>query len=270
MSLRPGSRFGAYEIHSALGAGAMGEVYRGRDTKLHRSVAIKILRDGLAGDPAHLARLQREAQLLASLNHPHIAAIYGLEESEGAHALVLELVEGETLAARIANGPLPIEEALSIARTDRRGTGRRARARDRASRSEARQRQIARRRCRQGARFRNREVGGTSRRSGPVGPHAHRRGSHRTRSDGGHSRLHGARTGEREIGGQALRHLGIRLCPVRDADRPASVRRQGGRRRPRRRADARSRLVATAAAVAALDPRVAATLPGARSTRAPR
>ncbi|HEX2463379.1 MAG TPA: protein kinase, partial [Thermoanaerobaculia bacterium] len=115
MSLAPGTRFGDFEIRSMLGAGAMGDVYRGLDRKLNRSVAIKLLRGELAADPAHLARLNREAQLLASLNHPHIAAIYGLAESDGAHALVLELVEGETLAARIATGPLPIEEAISIA-----------------------------------------------------------------------------------------------------------------------------------------------------------
>jgi serine/threonine-protein kinase len=93
----------------------MGEVYRGLDRSLNRNVAIKLLRRELANDASHLARLKREAQLLASLNHPHIAAIYGLAESDGTHALVLELIEGQTLAARLAAGPLPIEAALSIA-----------------------------------------------------------------------------------------------------------------------------------------------------------
>ena len=116
MPLVPGSRFGAYEIVSALGVGGMGEVYRGRDAKLHRDVAIKVLREDLRGGPVALARLAREAQVLASLNHPHIAAIYGVEESAGGSALVLELVEGETLADRIARGPFPLEEALAIAR----------------------------------------------------------------------------------------------------------------------------------------------------------
>jgi serine/threonine-protein kinase len=116
MPLAPGTLFGEFEIRSALGAGAMGEVYRGLDRKLNRNVAIKLLRRELAGDASHLARLKREAQLLASLNHPHIAAIYGLAESDGTHALVLELVEGDSLAARLAGGALSIEQALSIAR----------------------------------------------------------------------------------------------------------------------------------------------------------
>src|ERR1700694_142769 len=116
MPLTPGSRLGPYEILSALGAGGMGEVYRARDTKLGRDVALKILPDTFAADPERLARFQREAQVLASLNHPHIGAIYGLEESDGVRALVLELVEGPTLADRIAQGPIPVDEALPTAR----------------------------------------------------------------------------------------------------------------------------------------------------------
>jgi serine/threonine-protein kinase len=94
----------------------MGEVYRGRDTKLHRDVALKILPEVFAADPERLARFQREAQVLASLNHPNIAAIYGLEEADGVRALVLELVEGATLADRIAHRPLALDEALPIAK----------------------------------------------------------------------------------------------------------------------------------------------------------
>ena len=116
MTLAPGTRLGPYEILSPLGAGGMGEVYRARDSKLNREVAIKVLPDLFASDPERLARFQREAQVLASLNHPNIAHIHGLEESGGARALVLELVEGETLAERIANGPIPVDEALGIAR----------------------------------------------------------------------------------------------------------------------------------------------------------
>src|SRR6266576_1126927 len=112
MALSPGTRLGAYEIVSAIGAGGMGEVYRARDTRLQRDVAIKVLPDLFAADPERLARFEREAQVLASLNHPHIAAIYGLEEAGGVRALVLELVEGETLADRIAHGPIPLDEAL--------------------------------------------------------------------------------------------------------------------------------------------------------------
>jgi len=116
VSIGIGSRIGPYEIVSALGAGGMGEVYRARDTKLNRDVAIKVLLPAVANDPDRLARFSREAQVLASLNHPNIAHIHGLEESNGVTALVMELVEGEDLSQRIARGPMPIDEALPIAR----------------------------------------------------------------------------------------------------------------------------------------------------------
>jgi eukaryotic-like serine/threonine-protein kinase len=116
MSLAPGVRLGPYEIVGPLGAGGMGEVYRARDTRLNRDVAIKILPALFANDVDRLARFTREAQLLASLNHPHIATIHGLEEAAGVRALVLELVDGPTLADRIAEGPIPLNEALRIAR----------------------------------------------------------------------------------------------------------------------------------------------------------
>ena len=106
MTLSPGTKVGPYEVVAPLGAGGMGEVYRARDTKLQRDVAIKVLPDAVAADPDRLARFEREAQVLAALNHPHIAAIYGLEEVRDGvdRALVLELVEGPTLADRIAQG----------------------------------------------------------------------------------------------------------------------------------------------------------------------
>ena len=136
MALTPGTRLGPYEVVALIGRGGMGEVYRARDTKLGRDVALKILPDAFMHDPERLARFQREAQVLASLNHPNIAAIYGLEEADGIRALVLELVEGPTLAERIsgvasdfsrtASGPaeagphkesgLPLDETLRIAR----------------------------------------------------------------------------------------------------------------------------------------------------------
>jgi serine/threonine-protein kinase len=116
MSLQRATRVGHYEITAKLGEGGMGEVYRAQDSKLQREVAIKMLPLDLAADPERLARFEREAKLLASLNHPNIAAIYGLEESGGVRALVMELVEGPTLAERIARGPLQLEEALAIAR----------------------------------------------------------------------------------------------------------------------------------------------------------
>src|SRR3989441_563893 len=114
MALTPDTRLGPYEIVGPLGGGGMGEVYRARDTRLGRDVAIKALPPTFAADPARLSRFRREAQTLASLNHPNIAAIYGLEEAAGAPHLVLELVEGETLAARLARGALPPSEALAL------------------------------------------------------------------------------------------------------------------------------------------------------------
>ena len=114
--ITPGTRLGTYEVMSALGAGGMGEVYRARDTRLGRDVALKILPPLFSQNPERLARFEREAQLLAALNHPHIGAIYGLEKSSDTHFLVLELVEGDTLATRIAAGALPLGEAMRIAR----------------------------------------------------------------------------------------------------------------------------------------------------------
>ena len=116
MSLTPGTRIGIYEVTGSLGAGGMGEVYRARDTRLDRDVALKVLPEAFTSDPDRLARFEREAKVLASLNHPNIGSIHGLEEADGVRALVLELVEGPTLADRIAGGPIPIEDALPIAR----------------------------------------------------------------------------------------------------------------------------------------------------------
>src|SRR5687767_2453318 len=114
MTLVPGTKHGPYEIVAPLGAGGMGEVYRARDSRLHRDVAIKALPSSLSNDPERLGRFQREARLLAALNHPNVAAIYGLEEAGGSPYLVMECVEGETLAAKLAAGPLPVEDALGV------------------------------------------------------------------------------------------------------------------------------------------------------------
>ncbi|MCH8203759.1 MAG: protein kinase, partial [Candidatus Hydrogenedentes bacterium] len=141
MALKSGSRLGVFEIGGILGAGAMGEVYRARDTKLGREVAIKVLPEAFAKDPERLARFEREAQMLAALNHPNIGALYDFQTGRASvpasredagenaargyarppetdapeiHFLVLELVEGETLAVRIARGPMPVDEALPI------------------------------------------------------------------------------------------------------------------------------------------------------------
>src|SRR5438270_1194247 len=131
MRVTPGTRLGSYEVIGLLGAGGMGEVYRARDTKLRRDVALKILPPLFAADPDRCTRFTREAHVLASLNHPHIASIYGIEEAEGVTALVLELVEGPTLAERLERSedrslhatrrggpsgqPMEIDEALKIA-----------------------------------------------------------------------------------------------------------------------------------------------------------
>src|SRR5688572_18059379 len=116
-----GRRLGVYEVHELLGAGGMGEVYRARDTRLQRDVAIKVLPGAVAGDPDRLARFEREAQVLASLSHPGIATIYGVEDGPAeaggtVRAIVMELVDGETLAERIAHGPVTVDEALRVAR----------------------------------------------------------------------------------------------------------------------------------------------------------
>ncbi|HEY3217442.1 MAG TPA: protein kinase [Candidatus Eisenbacteria bacterium] len=116
MTFAPGTKLGPYEILEPLGAGGMGEVYRARDPRLSREVAIKALPDAFAADPDRLARFEREARLLASLSHPHVAAIHGVEESGGDRFLILELVQGETLEARLARGALPLDEALEVGR----------------------------------------------------------------------------------------------------------------------------------------------------------
>src|SRR5262250_1235465 len=122
MALSAGFRVGLYDVLSPIGAGGMGEVYRAKDTKLGRDVALKILPASFTNDPERVARFRREAQVLASLNHPHIAQIYGLEEAspsassgQAVQFLVLELVDGESLDKRIARGPIPVDETLALA-----------------------------------------------------------------------------------------------------------------------------------------------------------
>src|SRR6185503_440999 len=116
MPIGLGSRIGPYEITALIGEGGMGKVWRAHHTGLKRDDALKVLPDAFASDPDRLARFQREAQVLASLNHPNIAHVHGLEQADGVQALVMELVEGPTLADRIAQGPIPVDEALPIAK----------------------------------------------------------------------------------------------------------------------------------------------------------
>ncbi len=115
MPLHPGTRLGPYEITAQIGVGGMGEVYRATDTTLNRQVAVKVLPESLASDAERIARFERDAKTLASLNHPNIAQIYGFEKSSGVHAHVMELVEGPTLENRIAQGAIPVDEALPVA-----------------------------------------------------------------------------------------------------------------------------------------------------------
>jgi len=115
VALSPGARLGPYEIVSALGAGGMGQVYQARDTRLDRSVAIKVLAGDIAGDPDRRARFEREARAVAALDHPHICGIYDVGAVDGTHYLVMPHLEGQTLAARLEHGPLPLDHALTIA-----------------------------------------------------------------------------------------------------------------------------------------------------------
>jgi hypothetical protein len=159
LALTPGSRLGVYEVTAQIGEGGMGQVYRETDTTLGRQVAIKILPEAFAADPERMARFEREAKTLASLNHPHIVAIHAVEKSAGMHALVMELVEGDDLSQRIARGAIPLDEALPIA-ADRERARSRARAGDHPSRSEAGQHQSARGRHGEGSRLWPREGAG--------------------------------------------------------------------------------------------------------------
>ena len=158
-SVLTGRRLGAFEVQERIGVGGMGEVYRAHDTKLGRDVAIKILPSHFTSDPDRLARFEREARVLASLNHPHIGAIYGLEDADGVRALVLELVEGETLADRIARGPMPVQRRADHRATDRGRARRGAREGHRPPRSEAGQHQDHARWCREGPRLRSGQGG---------------------------------------------------------------------------------------------------------------
>ena len=124
MPLSAGTSLGHYDVTSLLDEGGMGQVWQATDTQLNRQVALKILPDAFAADPDRLARFTREAQILATLNHPNIAAIHGIEEAEGTRALVLELVEGPTLADRFSKGAIPLAQALPIAKQIARRAGR--------------------------------------------------------------------------------------------------------------------------------------------------
>ena len=138
MSLASGTKLGPYEIESPLGAGGMGEVYRARDTRLDRTVAVKILPSHLSSNPEAKQRFEREARTISSLNHPHICVLHDVGSQDGTDYLVMEYVQGETLDSRLQKGPLPVKQALECGDTDLRRTGEGAPRRHRTSRSQAR------------------------------------------------------------------------------------------------------------------------------------
>ena len=197
-------------------------------------------RSAFALDPDRLARFQREAQVLASFNHPNIAAIYGFEEADGVHALVLELVEGPTLADRMAQGPIPLDEALPIARQIADALEAAHERGHHPSRSEAGQHQAARRRRGEGAGLRPRQGVRQRRRRHleAAGSDDHQPAHSRDGDDSRHGGLHEPRAGAREAGRQAQRHLGVRMRALRNAHREAGVR---GRAKSRTRSPAFSK-----------------------------
>ena len=244
MPIAAGTRLGVYEFIAPIGAGGMGEVYRARDTRLGRDVALKILPDAFAHDPERLARFKREAQVLASLNHPHIAGIYGLEEGFGISALALELVDGPTLAERLAQGPVPLAEALGIARQL-------ADALDVAHTQGIIHRDLkpANIKMRPDGTVKVLDFGlaksvdsADVRRGALTDNHGAITLWHHSRN----RRLHGSGAGARQGRRQARRYLGVRVRGVRDAQRRLAFCGRDDDRHARGRCGARSRLVTPA------------------------
>ena len=176
MPMTPGTRLGPYEILSSIGAGGMGEVYRARDARLGREVAIKVLPASFAADEDRLRRFEQEARAIGALNHPNILGVYDIGTHDGAPYVVSELLEGETLRARIGNSPLPHRKAIDYATPDRQGARRGARQGHRPPRPQARQRLRDARRPRQDPRLRPRQADaarrGGRRRDGAARPRA--------------------------------------------------------------------------------------------------
>ena len=221
--LTPGSSVGPYRIERLLGVGGMGEVYRARDTTLGRDVAIKILPRIFTADPERLARFEREARMLAALNHPNIGAIYGLEAADGVRALVLELVEGETLADRIQRGPASVTDALTIARQI-------ADALDAAHEKGIIHRDLkpANIKVTPDGVVKVLDFGLAKAATGELQSPTVTVGGTQARDHPRHGGLHEPGAGARAGGRQAHGHLGVWLCVVRNADRPRGVSRRDG------------------------------------------
>jgi serine/threonine protein kinase len=200
-----------YEVLDEIGAGGMGVVYRARDTRLDREAAIKALPEELAEDSERLARFEREAKLLASLNNPYIATVYGLEEVEGRRFLAMELVEGENLAERLSKGPIPVQKALGLARQI-------AEALEAAHESEVIHRDV---------KPGNIMIGEDGK--AKVLDFGLAKALQTDREDPRHARLHEPGAGQWQGSEQAIRHLGLRLRALRDAGRAKGL--SGGHRR---------------------------------------
>ena len=218
MSLDSGTTLGSYQVTAKIGQGGMGEVYRARDTKLDRDVALKVLPQAFTDDPDRLARFEREAKVLASMNHPNIGGIHGLEELEGVRALVLEYIDGPTLADRIAQGPIPVDEALPIAKQIAEATRSRSRSGRYSSRSETRQHQAEAGRRGQSARLWFGEGARHCARRRSISVSDADRCRHPDGRDHGDRGVYvaGASTGQArgQAGGHLGGHLGVRLCAL--------------------------------------------------------
>ena len=232
-----GSSFSHFQVTSKLGEGGMGEVWRAEDTKLGRDVALKMLPEVFAQDPERLARFEREARVLASLSHPNIAGIHGLEEVDGKRFLVMELVDGETVAERIQRGPMPVEEAARIAKQIAEAVESAHEKGVDSPRPEAGERQDHAGWAGQGAGLRSGEGIGSGDRcpASGVGQDLSLSPTLTQAMTGigvllGNRGLHEPGTGPRQTRGPEGGHLGLRLHPVRDADRPEAVHRGNGYR----------------------------------------
>ena len=231
--LAPGTRIGVFEVEGFAGAGGMGEVYRARDTRLDRHVALKILSPDATTDIRARARLAYEARAIARLSHPHICALHDIGHHDGVDFLVMEYLDGETLASRLRRAPLPVAEAVRIAIADRGRARRGTYRRHRAQRSQAGQHHAGDRQRQQGwsarieaARLRPRPVPAITAdlRIGTASRRSH--GVDSTRCDRRHSTVHGARTGARRGGGSPKRHLLVWMRALRDGLRAPGVRRR--------------------------------------------